>query len=125
MDAKLKWILAIVLLAGLGYLAYIKKDEITVALGLKEKPLSGTSTTTTTSTATSKTAPKFPVSPSSPPADIMEAFKQSGYWASLQASVDSGLYPRTYLEDAQKDPAKWLANHPYLYTAYPQYFKPS
>ena len=65
------------------------------------------STTSTTSACT------FPVTVNSPPSCIMQAFQQSGYWSLLNSSQQAA---------AQSDPAGWLADHPYLYDAYPQYF---
>lgn len=71
------------------------------------------------------TTVKFPVTPSSNPNDIMEAFIRSGYWSALEASVRAGIYPTSYLDSARKDPRGWLVTHPYLYSAYPEYFRPS
>jgi hypothetical protein len=55
----------------------------------------------------------FPVCPSSPPSCILEAFQQSGYFSLLNSQQQAA---------AQSDPVGWLNSHPYLYSAYPQYF---
>jgi len=55
----------------------------------------------------------FPVCPSSPPECILEAFMQSGYFYQLNPQQQQA---------ARSNPAGWLQGHPYLYSAYPQYF---
>jgi hypothetical protein len=55
----------------------------------------------------------FPVCPSSPPSCILAAFQQSGYFSLLNPQQQAA---------AQSDPVGWLNSHPYLYSAYPQYF---
>jgi hypothetical protein len=47
-----------------------------------------------------------PVTVNSSPADILDAFKASGYWAQLNG---------TQQQEAEKDPIAWLRGHPYLY----------
>ena len=58
------------------------------------------------------------VSPLSPANCIMQAFQASGYWAALEADNNP-----TYIAQATADPAGWMRSHPYLYSAYPEYFK--
>ncbi|MFP3263947.1 MAG: hypothetical protein RXQ62_05940 [Nitrososphaeria archaeon] len=66
-----------------------------------------------TASFTASTACTFPVTVNSSPSCILQAFQQSGYWSQLSSSQQAA---------AQSDPAGWLASHPYLYDAYPQYF---
>jgi len=62
---------------------------------------------------TASTTCTYPVTVNSSPSCILQAFQQSGYWSLLSPEQQAA---------AQSDPAGWLANHPYLYDAYPQYF---
>jgi len=66
---------------------------------------------------------KFPVTLASSTSDIYDAFVASGYIAQLTNAVQQGQYPDTYLTNAKNDPKGWLETHPYLYTAFPDYFK--
>ena len=43
----------------------------------------------------------------------MQAYQLSGYWSLLSPEQQAA---------AQSNPAGWLSIHPYLYSAYPQYF---
>lgn len=122
-SSLLKWILVLIVLAVITFLAWSNRGAIMVALGLKkEEELTPEEKGTTEVVAK---ATSYPVSPASDSSAIYQGFKDSGYLASLQSSVSSGLYPSSYLTDAQKDPARWLASHPYLYTRYPEYFRAS
>jgi len=56
----------------------------------------------------------FPVTENSPPECILLAFKQSGYFDLLNEQQK---------EAATRDPVGWLKIHPYLYSAYPNYFR--
>jgi len=56
----------------------------------------------------------FPVTENSPPECILLAFKQSGYF---------DLLNQQQKEAATRDPVGWLKSHPYLYNAYPNYFR--
>jgi len=67
--------------------------------------------------------PKYPVTIYSNANDILSAFTDSGYLSQLQASIRSGLYSASYLDALKANPSNWLAVHPYLYDAYPLYFK--
>lgn len=55
----------------------------------------------------------FPVTVNSSKLDIMEAFRQSGYWSQLNAGQQAR---------ASFDPAAWLRGHPFLYGKWPAYF---
>jgi len=59
----------------------------------------------------------YPVTTSSPSSCILQAFKDSGYYALLNP---------TEQQEAASNPSGWLTEHPYLYSAseggYPSYF---
>jgi len=57
-----------------------------------------------------------PVTVQSTPAQILEAFKRSGYVSLLTREL-RGLM--------RKDPVGWLRGHPYLYAWYPAFFRDS
>lgn len=65
----------------------------------------------------------FPVTVNSNPSCILSAFNKSGYEAELQSSIDSGKYPPEYMTIMKSDPVAWLRNHPFMFSAYPDWFK--
>lgn len=109
--------------AAVALIVYLEWDTISAALGIQTaKASTGTGTPTITGTGTSTANCTYPVTVKSPAACIYQAFTDSGYLAAVTASCNAGTYPASYLTAMKNDPSTWLANHPYLYSAYSQYF---
>jgi hypothetical protein len=122
------WEKAVIGIAAVGVAYFVFKTPIdnylkTVFPTTTVTQTGGGTTTGTQTTTTTTGVSKYPVTIYSAPADILQAFTDSGYLANLQASVNSGMYPQSYITALQADPANWLGNHTYLYDAYPSYFK--
>jgi len=69
------------------------------------------------SPATQVAGGSYPVSVQSPPQLVLQAMKDSGYLAQLQAEGSPEVAA------AQNDPVGQLSTHPYLFSAFPAYFK--
>ncbi len=60
----------------------------------------------------------------SDPDEIKQAFFDSGYFDQLEYSISLGQSEPDDYSEAFYHPAKWLAAHPYITSAYPEYFTP-
>jgi hypothetical protein len=117
LNAKVKWLLSIILLIIVALVVW-SRDAILAALA---KWHSGPGAPPAAET-------KFPVCINSSDVDIKAAFIASGMMDAFKASWTAGSYNGAYPTWASletkifSDVHGWLANHPYLYGAYPEYF---
>jgi len=116
-----KWVIVAVVVVGIGVAYFIFKNQIDQALA-NLFPSAYTPPPVTPS-GQGQGAAKYPVTIYSNSSDILSAFTDSGYLTQLQASIKSGLYSASYLDALKSNPSNWLASHPYLFDAYPLYFK--
>lgn len=115
-----KYLKILIIIAVILAILYYFRGLLAKAFATAKSAVTGTASAVASATGT--TSCSKPVSLNSSPDCIYWAFNQSGYINALKSSIAAGTYPSTYLDMAKNDPKTWLQNHPYLYTAYPDWF---